>query len=136
MMTRFKPAYQRWLQRKRWVGSRCPYYMRSALASNIQRFRAFVVSQGLNPDTLGDFARYTPCGSKGTSKDQRQVERRARYRELRDLGATPEQANLGAGSTFSLARMKRELSGAFRDPGQRERCGGAALPPRHERIDP
>jgi hypothetical protein len=84
--------------------------MRSALASNITRFREFVVSQGVDPDTLGDFARYTPCGSNAASKDQRQVDRRARYRELRDLGATPEQANLGAGSEFSLARMKRELS--------------------------
>lgn len=133
MRTIDKPAYRRWLERYHWARARrIKSPAASMMADHIGRFREFAVSEGFDPDALGDFARYTPPICRAKSTAHRQVERRVRYRELRDLGATPEQANLGSGSTFSLARMKRELSGAFRNPGQRERCGGAALPPRHE----
>jgi len=78
-----KPAYQRWRQRRNWAAAHgCKWSAARSLASNISEFRRHVVSLGLDPDTLGEFAR--------------------------SFGATP---------------------------GQRERCGGAALPPRHERSE-
>lgn len=137
MRTIHKPAYQRWIQRFRWVRSRGgKSTLAKMLASRIDEFRAFATTEGFDPAALGDFARkFSPTG-RPTSACQRHVEQRLRYRELRNLGATWQQARNGSCTEFAFARVKRELSGAFRDPGQRERCGGAALPPRHnERIE-
>lgn len=55
--TSAKPAYQRWLQRRAWARERgCKDAVANLLASRIGEFRAFVRSEGLNPDSLGDFA--------------------------------------------------------------------------------
>lgn len=60
--TSTKPAYQRWLQRRDWARARgIKSTAAMAMASNIASFRAYARAAGVDPDTLGDFARAFAC---------------------------------------------------------------------------
>src|SRR5690606_10096544 len=104
----------RWNARYRWARDHGEKYtIAKILAGNIAGFREFVRAQGIDPDTLGDFARKLQPRSKpsGRAKD---ITRRARYQALRDLGATPDQAREGSGGEFKYAQVVREINGAFK----------------------
>lgn len=72
MRTAEKPAYQRWLARFHWVRSRgAKATVGSMLASNIGKFREFVLSQGCDPEALGDFARKVSQAKRNHPRQER-----------------------------------------------------------------
>jgi hypothetical protein len=113
MRRRDKPCYARMEQRRVWARERgCSGKQARVFAARIGEFRAFVVSLGLDPDTLGDFARNMGPGGHPRIDTPRSRAFKRVYHELRALGATSEQATEGARSLAGLARIKRELSGS------------------------
>src|ERR1044071_7106463 len=108
------PAYERRSRRYRWAKDHgCTSQDALRLADRIPEFRAFASSLGIDPDSLGDFARDMGHGGKPRRDTPEAIERRRVYRELRDLGASPRDAMSGANSTLARARIRRELRGSM-----------------------
>ncbi len=84
------------------------------LAGSVGKFREFVVSVGIDPDSLGECARHLGKGGKPRRFDPEAQERRRLYHELKALGADAKQASEGCTCSYAHARVMRELKGVFK----------------------